>query len=134
MLADEAAVLAALRQHWMDEWVDPHNTPYIWDDDDDKPAGDAYLQIGLHPASNNDSSMGRTRFENRGLIIVAVRHIKDGGPGAVERLASEVAAIWKTRLPWIVLGLPQPIKVNPEGGFNRYNVQVEWRADLRSTA
>jgi hypothetical protein len=130
---NEADVLAAIRQHWIDEWVGPaHVQPYIWDDDPDRPSDPEWLRVTLRSAGNAAMTVGRTREEFRGVIMTQCFTKREFGPGQCERIASAVAATWRQfRHPRIRLGVPSPTGLPVDGAFIRQLVTVDWRGDLR---
>lgn len=131
---DEAAVIAALRQHWIDSWA-LRTEPYIWEDDSDAPSAEHWLRLTLRSARNLRPAIGRTREDNIGVVGVQVFGALDIGPGATERLASAVSAVWRAfRHAQIRLGPPSISGLPAEGGFNQQLVTVDWRADLRFNA
>ena len=130
---NEADVLATLRAHWMDSRLLAPE-PYVWEDETDPPTGDVWMRVTLRSASSRRPAIGRVREDNMGVILVQTFSNRELGPGPGERLASDVAAIWRAfRHPQIRLQAPDIAGLPADGAFNRQLVTVDWRANLRFT-
>lgn len=136
----EADFIAALRQHWITNGATvstggavPVVALQLWEDDEGVPEPPVpYHRIRIACSGAESVSIGRTREETRGLVTVQIFAPHDGGPGPSERLASAVAAVWRTfRHPRVKLGAPSVATLKREGAFNRHLVTVGWRGDLR---
>lgn len=128
---DEAAILAALRAYWLTGYSG--SAQVLWEDDEQEGEADrTWMRLALRSAGTSRPAVGRSREENRGMIIVQIFAPRSLGPGSAERLASEVAARWRAhRHDRIRLDAPSVIGLRPEGAFNRHQVTLGWRGDMR---
>lgn len=130
---DEASIIAALRAYWMESWVDPHTASYVWEDEPEPGSmDDPWLLVIIRSAGTERRGVGRRREENRGLVSVTVQSPKAVGPGLGERLARDVAAVWRAfRHTHIKLDAPSVAGLDPDGAFNRHLITLGWRGDMR---
>ena len=128
---DEHDFLTALRQYWMDTWVDP--TRYLWSDDEEPgPMDEPWLRLTIRSEGNERRGIGRLREEPRGLVMVEVMVPRKTGTGPGERLAAAVAAVWRAfRHTRIRLDAPSVVGLAADGAFNRHLVTLGWRGDMR---
>lgn len=126
--------LVALREFWITSWVEAvSEVPFVWADDTE-PAQleNLHLRLTVRNEGGVRRGIGRAREESRGLISVEVRSPQKDGPGHGERLASLVAAVWRSfRHVRIQLTAPSVVGLTADGAFNRHLVTLGWRGDMR---
>lgn len=128
---NESEIIAALRSYWISSWESPELV--LWDDETTPaPVGVYSLRVTLRSSASQRITIGRTREENRGMIMISLFGPRDEGPGALERLSSKVAAFWRAfRHSRIILDAPSVVGLPAEGAFNRHLVTLGWRGDMR---
>jgi hypothetical protein len=127
----EAGNIAALRAHWLATWQGSEDVK--WDDDVEMGAeGSYWLRVTIRSSGSRRMIVGRRREEQTGTIMVNLYGPREEGPGALERLAEEVAQLWRDfRYPTINTDPPSVVGLNAEGAFNCQLVTLGWRGDNR---
>lgn len=128
---DEAAILEALRGYWLNGYSGREQV--LWEDDEQKgPEDKPWLRVTIRSSGSVRPVVGRSREENRGLIMVQIFSPRADGPGRAERVATDVANLWRAfRHERIRLDAPSVTGLMPEGAFNRHQVTLGWRGDMR---
>lgn len=137
---NEAAFIEALRTYWMTSGAalttlgaSPVVALQLWEDDEAEPDPPVpYHRTTIRSAGAAAITVGRTREEVRGTILVQVFVPHDMGLGPGERLASAVSKKWRAfRHSRVRCGPPSIAGLSRQGAFNRQLVTIGWRADLR---